>query len=59
MKIDIEMVIHQVEGSMAIEGMQLSTEDKKRIRQTVAAPERVETIVQELVKKHSTEGKKE
>ena len=59
MKIDIEMVIHQVEGSMAIEGMQLSTEDKKRIRQTVAAPEQVETIVQELVKKHSTEGKKE
>lgn len=53
MEVDIETVVHQVEGSMAIEGLPLSEEDKDRIQQIAAAPEQVETIVQKLVKKHS------
>lgn len=57
MEVDIETVVHQVEGSMAIEGLPLSEEDQERIRQIAAAPEQVETIVQKLVKKHSVSPK--
>ena len=52
-KADIETIIDQVDGSMALEGMALSDEDKERIRQTALEPDRVEAVVQELVKKHS------
>lgn len=51
--LDIETVIKQVDGSMAIEGMSLSAEDKERIRQTAFAPNKVETVIQGLVEKHS------
>lgn len=51
--LDIETVIQQVKGSMAIEGMTLSEEDQERIRQTAFAPHKVETVIQGLVKKHS------
>lgn len=56
-EIDIETVIQQVDGSMAIEGMALSDEDKERIRQTAFAPDKVETVIQELVEKHSVNKK--
>ena len=51
--LDIETVIRQVDGSMAIEGMALSEEDKERIRQSAFAPDKGEMVIQELVKKHS------
>lgn len=53
MKVNIETVIQQVDGSMAIEGMALSEEDKERIRQTALEPDKVETVIQKLIKKHS------
>ena len=53
MKMDIETVIRQVDGSMAIEGMALTEEDKERIRRTALEPDKVETVIQELIQKHS------
>lgn len=51
--LDIDTLIQQVDGSMAIEGMSLSEEDKERIRMTAFFPERAEAVVQGLVEKHS------
>lgn len=56
-KTDIENFIQQVDGSMAIEGMVLSDEDNERIRQTELEPDKVETVIQELVEKHSVKKK--
>ena len=56
-KTDIETVIQQVDGSMAMEGMALSDEDKERIRRTQLEPDKVETVIQELVEKHSVKKK--
>lgn len=51
--LDIDTIIRQVDGSMAIEGMALSAEDKDRIRMTAFVPDNVEGVIKELVKKHS------
>lgn len=51
--LDIDTIIQQVDGSMAIEGMSLSEEDKDRIRKTAFVPENVESVIQGLVQKHS------
>lgn len=48
-----EIVVRQVAGSMAIEGMNLTEEDKERIRKHAFDKEQVEATVAELVKKHS------
>lgn len=49
---DIEKVIEQVNGSMAIEGMPLTDEDRERIRRCAGNHELVEREVQTLVKKY-------
>ena len=50
---DIERVIKQVNGSMSIEGMPLTSNDKDRIRQCAGDNNKVDKEVAELVKKHS------
>lgn len=48
-----ETIIRQVDGSMAIEGMPLTADDKQRIREFAFDPAQVENVVVSLVKKHS------
>jgi len=49
---NIEKVIAQVNGTMAIEGMPLSSADKERIRKCAGNDRLVEKTVSELVQKH-------
>ena len=50
---DIEKLIDEVNGSMAIEGMSLTQNDKDRIRRCAGNNELVEKTIAELVKKHT------
>lgn len=49
----IEKIIEQVDGSMRIEGMPLTREDKERIRRCAGSDKLVEAEIQTLIKKHS------
>lgn len=51
--LDVDTLIQQVDGSMAIEGMPLTEEDKERIRNVIFAPDKVESVIQGLVEKHA------
>lgn len=55
---DKEIIIRQVAGSMAIEGLDLTEEDMERIREYAFDKEQIEPIVAGLVEKHSREGHK-
>ena len=50
---DLEKLIDEVDGSMSMEGMQLTQTDKNRIRHCVGNDELVEKTIAELIKKHS------
>ena len=50
---DLEKVIDEVNGSMAMEGMPLTKTDKDRIRRCAGNDELVEETIAELVKKHT------
>ena len=47
-----DKLIDEVNGSMAIEGMPLTEEDKERIRYCIENPEEVQTILRKLIGKH-------
>lgn len=49
----IERVIEEVNGTMAIEGMPLTPEDKERIRRCADDKKLVEAEIRLLIKKHS------
>lgn len=49
----IDKIIEQVDGTMRIEGMPLSVEDKERIRGCAGSEALVEAEIQALLKKHS------
>lgn len=51
----IEKVITEVNGTMAIEGMPLTQEDRDRIRKYAGNNRLVDKAVSELVKKYSTD----
>ena len=50
----IDHIIEQVDGSMRIEGMPLSSMDKERIRRCAYSEKLVEAEIQVLIKKHSS-----
>jgi hypothetical protein len=50
---DIERVIEQVDGSMSMEGMPLTSNDKDRIRRCAGDDRKVDKEIAELIKKHS------
>lgn len=50
---DLEKLIDEVNGSMAMEGMPLTKTDKDRIRRCAGNDEMVEKTIAELVKKHT------
>lgn len=51
----IEKIIEQVDGSMRIEGMPLTREDKERIRRCAGSDRQVEAEIRTLIRKHSVE----
>lgn len=48
-----EKIISEVNSSMAMEGMPLTTEDKNRLRSFLSNPDNLENMINELVKKHT------
>lgn len=50
---DLEKLINEVNGSMAMEGMPLTQSDKDRIRNCAGNNKLVEKTIAELVKKHT------
>ena len=48
-----EQKIRAVDATMAMEGMPLTEEDKKRLRDIFDGKETVEKTVQDLIRKHS------
>jgi hypothetical protein len=50
---DIERLINNVNGSMAIENMPLTQEDKTRLRDCLSGKKSFDAVIKGLVKKHS------
>lgn len=50
---DVEQTIREVNGTMAIEGMPLTDEDKNRLRSILHGETSYEAAVQEIIKKYS------
>ena len=50
---DIEKIIQEVNGTMAIEGMPLTEADKARLHAVLSDEANVETVVKQLVDKQS------
>ena len=50
---DEEKIIADVNSSMAMEGMPLTTEDKNRLRIFLSSPDKLENMINELVKKYT------
>ena len=53
---DTEWIIKQVDASMAMEGMPLTSKDKDRIRFCVEDNQKVESTIQDLVRQYVTES---
>jgi|AGTN01.1.fsa_nt_gi hypothetical protein len=49
---DVDLIIKQVNGSMAIEGMPLTKTDKDRIRRSAGNDVKVEKEIAELINKY-------
>lgn len=50
---EIDKIVNEVNGSMAIEGMPLTDADKERIRISLSNKEQFQKILRELILKHS------
>ena len=50
---DIEAIIREVNGTMAIEGMPITAEDKERIRVCLRDSKRFDSAIAELLEKHT------
>ena len=50
---EIDRIINEVTGSMSIEGMPLTDEDKERIRTALSDDEKYKMILKALIIKHS------
>lgn len=48
-----EKIIAEVDSSMTMEGMPLTTEDKNRLRIFLSNPDNLENIINELVRKYT------
>lgn len=53
---DTEWIIKQVDASMAMEGMPLTSKDKDRIRFCAGDNQKVESTIQDLVRQYVTES---
>ena len=50
---NIDKIIREVDSSMAMEGMPLTTEDKQRIRKDLSSPASLNEVIVQLVKSRS------
>jgi hypothetical protein len=50
---EIEKIVQEVNGTMAIEGMPLTDDDKERIRFVLSGKISEEEIIKQLVSKHA------
>lgn len=48
-----EKIIAEVDSSMTMEGMPLTTEDKNRLKFFLSNPDNLENMINELVKKYT------
>ena len=48
-----EMIVSQTSGTMALSGMDLTEEDKERIRYLCEHPEEEEAMLEALIQKHT------
>lgn len=53
---DVEQTIREVNGTMAIEGMPLTDEDKNRLRSILHGEISYEAAVQAIIKKYSVKA---
>ncbi|WP_444641245.1 hypothetical protein ACRQU7_12755 [Caproiciproducens sp. R1] len=51
--INIEKIIGEVNGTMAMEGMPLTEQDKQRLRECITGKTSYDDMVKELAKKHT------
>ncbi len=54
---DLESIVREVDGSMAMEGMPLHAEDKDRIRRCLSDMRFLEKMVGSLVEKHTVSAR--
>ena len=54
---DIEQIIREVDSTMAMEGMPLTKDDKKRIKDIYHGHTTADETIKELIRKHSSIGK--
>lgn len=47
---DVDKIIREVDSSMAMEGMPLTTEDKQRIQKVLQNPTSLNTVIAQLIK---------
>lgn len=47
---DFDKIIREVDSSMAMEGMPLTTEDKQRIQKVLQNPASLNTVIAQLIK---------
>lgn len=50
---DVEKIIGEVNGTMAMEGMPLTDHDKDRLRECITGKTSYDEMVRRLVKKHT------
>ena len=50
---DMENIVKNIDFSMTMEGMPLTNEDKNRLRDCLNGKSDIDTILQELIKKHT------
>lgn len=50
---DVDQIIKEVNGSMAIEGMPLNEEDKERLRECIVESISFEDMKRKIIEKHT------
>lgn len=53
---EVERIVKEVDGSMSMEGLPLSTEDKERIERCLNNPRTFDDMIHNLLKKHTVVG---
>ena len=53
---DVEQTIREVNGTMAIEGMPLTDEDKNRLRDILHERVSIDEVIEQLTKKYTAES---
>lgn len=50
---EIQKIVRAVDSSMRMEGLELSHDDKQRIETCLSEPEKFDTVLKELIGKHT------